>query len=345
MSYPTKELKDIERGDILLTRITFEENTSDYYSGHNPFDIITRARTDKDGNISKTRPVIVLDRVDGDLYVAPLTTQNTSEHDDEHQLELKHTEGLSEDYKSYIEVSNVRRIHTKEWWAIPYITKINPEDMENLTNRYKERVLSDYHFRKEKHTHVYVPNKEEYENQLSMKGYTQTENTWTKNKHNITFKGDMVTSSFDLSLEDILCKEYPNAHFTMRTNAVQKPCSPQIDLLAEDVQRQIKPTLLFKSTTYIPRGVDAITHIGRTVLQVKASTDHGAVSELGAILFAKHKLDYNKLPEFVAWYEEEHGLDVINPVDVKTDFSHFNLSPYLTSDDLIQVTPQIDIKI
>lgn len=64
MPYPTKELQDIERGDILLTRITFEENTSDYYSGHNPFDIITRARTDKDGNISKTRPVIVLDRLE-----------------------------------------------------------------------------------------------------------------------------------------------------------------------------------------------------------------------------------------------------------------------------------------
>lgn len=335
--YPTKPLTDITRGDILLTRILYEENTSDYYSGHNPYDVISRARTDHNGNNSKIRPVVVLDNINGELFVAPLTTKHDSEHDDEHQMELKHTENLPGDTRSFVEVSNVRRIHSRDR-PIPYITKIDPSDMSNLVERYETRILSDYHFREQKHTHVFVPDKKTYENKLKGDGYTQTDNIWSKGKHSVEFKGDMVTSKVDLSLEEVLQKQYPRSHFTMNSGADRKPCSPQIDLLVDDVRSQIKPNLQFYSTNHIPRGLDAITRIGRTTLQIKAATDHGAVSELGTILLAKHKMDFDKLPEFVTWYETEYGLDVVDPVPVKTDFSCLNLSPSLVPDDLFMNT-------
>ena len=47
-----------------------------------------------------------------------------------------------------------------------------------------------------------------------------------------------------------------------------------------------------------------------------------------------NKLDTDLLPEFVTWYEETHGLDVVDPVDVKTDFSELGLSSLLQVQDL-----------
>lgn len=345
MKYPTIPRSEVVRGDILFTRVSFEENTPDYYAGHNPYDVISKARTDQRGNVSKMRPVIVLDNINGELYVAPLTTKHENEHDNEHQMELQHTENLPGDCRSFVEVSNVRRIPARNK-PIPYITKIDNEDMNNLMNRCKERAETDYHFRREKHTHVFIPDRVSYEKSLQDKNYKRNGDTWRKDTHSIEFKGDMVTSKYDLSLEDVLRSEYPHSHFTMRTTATRTPCSPQIDLLVEDVRSRIRSNLQFRSTNELPNGIDAITKYGARNnrsqnIQINASTDHGAINELGNILLARYNINQDKLPEFVTWYEQEHGLEVINPVEIKTDFSHLRLTPSLTIDDLQIEQPQM----
>ena len=47
-----------------------------------------------------------------------------------------------------------------------------------------------------------------------------------------------------------------------------------------------------------------------------------------------NKLDTDLLPEFVTWYEETHGLEVVDPVEVKTDFNELGLSSLLRIEDL-----------
>ena len=108
---------------------------------------------------------------------------------------------------------------------------------------------------------------------------------------------------------------------TFRSGAQRKPCSPQVDLLVDDVQEMLGGIRLdFQSTNHLPAGLDAKTTPARTRIQMRAATDHGAVSELGHLILKMNKISQDKLPEFVTWYEQEHGLDVVNPVEVKTDF-------------------------
>ena len=45
-------------------------------------------------------------------------------------------------------------------------------------------------------------------------------------------------------------------------------------------------------------------------------------------------MDQDLLPQFVTWYEGTHGLEVVDPVEVKTDFEGLGLSSLLQKEDL-----------
>ena len=334
--YPPKKVEELKQGDVVYTPITFEENTTDFYHGHRVYDVISRAVTDKSGNTLKWRPAIIMGKADGELFVAPLTTKNNAGHDYEHQMKLIHTENLPKSENgSFVEVSNMRRIPVKNDREIPFITEAHNEDMSRLKERYRKEVKKDTLYNVHKDSHTFVEDKDELKKTLLKKGYSETENGFEKGNHSISFKGDIATSHYDVSLEDTLKKHHKHAHLTFRSGAQRNPCSPQVDLLVDDVQEMLGGIRLdFQSTNHLPGGLDAKTTPARTRIQMRAATDHGAVSELGHLVLKMNRISQDKLPEFVTWYEQEHGLDVINPVEVKTDFSNIGLSNTITVDDL-----------
>lgn len=322
-------VQQLKKGDIVVAQIAFEENTTDYYHGHPVFDIISRATTDRFGNVSKSRPAIVMGTSENELFVAPLTTKNTSGHDSEHQMEIKYTKEVLEKSASFVEVTNMRRVPVQPYWSLPFIAELHPTDMSRLEERYHEEITRSVLDNPWKDTHTYVDDKQALLESLQSEGYEIIENGVQRERHQITFKGDIATSHRDMSLEATLKQHHRNAHFTTRSGAERKPCSPQIDLLLDDAKQMCQQTIKFQSTNHLPKGLDGKTTFARTHTQVLAANDHGAVSELGSLILRAHKIPQHVLPEFVTWYERENGLEIINPVPVKTDFSRLDLSPSL----------------
>lgn len=140
MATEKRLVSDLEFGDIILANVAFEENTRDYYQGHPVYHIINDAITDEFGRTSKIRPVIVAGRTDNQVFVAPLTSQNGSNYDFEHQLQLEDTTEMLKDVKnSFVEVTDVRRVFLDPSYEVPYLAKLGPIDTENLVEKYKTR--------------------------------------------------------------------------------------------------------------------------------------------------------------------------------------------------------------
>ena len=68
-------------------------------------------------------------RTDNQVFVAPLTSQNGSNYDFEHQLQLEDTAEMLKDVdNSFIEVTDVRRVFLEPSYEVPYLTKLGNMD-------------------------------------------------------------------------------------------------------------------------------------------------------------------------------------------------------------------------
>jgi len=333
---PLVSVKDLKQGDIILAKLVFEENTSDYYHGHRVYDVISHSVTDANGNTSKLRPVIYMGSEGNDIFVAPMTSKHGAKADAAHQLQLEDTKSAQRTKDgSYVEMTNMRKLYMGDDWTVPLLDHIGPNDFKRLNERYQKDAERFAHHLDWKNAYIYLPDKEAYHQRLEKAGYEQTEFGWQKDQHQIMERGDFIMSHQEVSLEDTLKAHHPRSHLTMRSSAERAPLSPQVDLLLDDVRALLKPIPLdLTATTHIPGGLDAMTTPGRTRIQTLAATDHGAVSELGFMVLKLNKLDTDLLPEFVTWYEETHGLEVVDPVEVKTDFNELGLSSLLRVEDL-----------
>ena len=329
-------VSDLEFGDIILANVAFEENTRDYYQGHPVYHIINDAITDEFGRTSKIRPVIVAGRTDNQVFVAPLTSQNGSNYDFEHQLQLEDTTEMLKDVKnSFVEVTDVRRVFLDPTYEVPYLAKLGPIDTENLVEKYKTRFQTRAFNNPIKDTHTFIPDEGEFYQHWENEGYERIGNVVTKDDHTITLHDGIASSHYEVSKEEVLKRTHKHSTFTLRTPTRREPCSPQIDLLVDDVREMLHPIPLdFKSTNKLPTALDAKTTPGRTRIQLLAACDHGAVSELGRLVLKLNKLPEDLLPQFTTWYEVEHGLTVVNPTPVAHDFSDLGLSAMISNQEL-----------
>ena len=333
---PLTAIKDLKQGDIILAKLVFEENTSDYYHGHRVYDVITHAVTDPRGNTAKRRPVIFMGSDGDDIFVAPMTSKHGAKADEAHQLQLLDTPSAQEtEDGSYVEMTNMRKLHMEPDWQVPLLDHVGPNDFRRLNSRYRYDAERFAHHLDWKNAYIYLPDKEKYHEKLERSGYERTDFGWQNGDHQIMERGDFIVSHHDVSLEDTIQAHHPRSHITMRSSAEKAPLSPQVDLLLDDVRELLKPIPLdLTATTEIPGGLDAISTPGRTRIQTLAATDHGAVSELGHFVLKVNQMDQDLLPQFVTWYEETHGLEVVDPVEVKTDFEGLGLSSLLQKEDL-----------
>lgn len=336
MATEKRLVSDLEFGDIILANVAFEENTRDYYQGHPVYHIINDAITDEFGRTSKIRPVIVAGKTDNQVFVAPLTSQNGSNYDFEHQLQLEDTTEMLKDVKnSFVEVTDVRRVFLDPSYEVPYLAKLGPIDTENLVEKYKTRFQTRAFNNPVKDTHTFIPNEDAFYQYWENEGYERKGNTISKDNHTVTLHDGIASSHYEVSKEDVLRRTHKHSTFTLRTPTRREPCSPQIDLLVDDVREMLHPIPLdFKSTNKLPTALDAKTTPGRTRIQLLAACDHGAVSELGRLVLKLNKLPEDLLPQFTTWYEVEHGLNVVNPTPVEHDFSNLGLSAMISNQEL-----------
>lgn len=336
MATKNRLVSDLEFGDIILANVAFEENTRDYYQGYPVYHIINDAITDAFGRTSKIRPVVIMGKTDGQVFVAPLTSQNGSNYDFEHQLQLEDTvEMLKGVDNSFVEVTDVRRVFLDPSYEVPYLAKLGNMDTKNLVEKYKTRFQTRAFNNPTKDTHTYIPDKESFYDYWQNEGYERKGNTVSKDNHHITLHNGIASSHYDVSKEEVLKRTHKHSTFTLRTSTKRKPCSPQIDLLVDDVREMLHPIPLnFKSTNKLPTALDAKTTPGRTRIQLLAACDHGAVSELGKLVLKLNQLPEDLHPQFVTWYETEHGLDVVSPTPVDHDFSNLGLSTMISESEL-----------
>lgn len=336
MAAEKRLVSDLEFGDIILANVAFEENTRDYYQGHPVYHIINDAITDEFGRTSKIRPVIVAGKTDNQVFVAPLTSQNGSNYDFEHQLQLEDTTEMLKDVKnSFVEVTDVRRVFLDPSYEVPYLAKLGPIDTENLVEKYKTRFQTRAFNNPTKDTHTFIPDEDAFYQYWEDEGYERKGNTISKDNHTVTLHDGIASSHYEVSKEDVLRRTHKHSTFTLRTNTRREPCSPQVDLLVDDVREMLHPIPLdFKSTNKLPTALDAKTTPGRTRIQLLAACDHGAVSELGRLVLKLNKLPENLLPQFTTWYETEHGLNVVNPITVEHNFSDLGLSAMISNQEL-----------
>lgn len=344
MATEKRLVSDLEFGDIILANVAFEENTRDYYQGHPVYHIINDAITDSHGRTSKIRPVIVTGRTDNQLFVAPLTSQNGSNYDFEHQLQLEDTKEMLEGVdNSFVEVTDLRRVFLDPTYEVPYLAKLGPIDRQHLLEKYETKFQTRAFNNPIKDTHTFIPNEDAFYQYWKNEGYERTGNIVAKDNHTITLHDGIASSHYEVSKEDVLKRTHKHSTFTLRTNTRREPCSPQVDLLVDDVREMLHPIPLdFKSTNKLPTALDAKTTPGRTRIQLLAACDHGAVSELGRLVLKLNKLPEDLLPQFTAWYETEHGLKVVNPTPVEHDFSDLGLSVSISGNEL-ETTSQINL--
>lgn len=168
----TRKLRDLRKGDIIRTRIPFEENTTDYYNGYQPKEIRGESFKDRFGQTSKPRFVVVVGREDNNIIYLPLTSRHSG-CDTKHQYMLQDnsmTWKRSEDMKSYVECDSLRSVHASPNWDIQYFGRIEENDMANIMSKAGKRKI-DFESKRDQRSYVSRSKDERFEAILEENGF------------------------------------------------------------------------------------------------------------------------------------------------------------------------------
>lgn len=177
----TKRLDSLRKGDIVRMRIPFEENTNDYYNGYRPQDIRGELYTDRFGQTSKPRFVIVLGKEDRQIIYLPLTSRH-ARFDSKHQYMLQDnsmTWKKDPDMKSYVEVDSIRAVYANPEWDIQYFGQVEENDMVNIAVRLGKKEL-DMESKRDQRAYVSRARETGFERQLKDIGYVKTASDQTQ---------------------------------------------------------------------------------------------------------------------------------------------------------------------
>ncbi len=109
--YEKRDIDTLKPGDILFTFALFEENTPDYYNGHDPKDIRGHWYRNRRGEDGKHRPILYMSRDGDNLMYLPITSSRSSHSKDVfHQYQLKDNRMIDDSGQypaSYIEIDKI----------------------------------------------------------------------------------------------------------------------------------------------------------------------------------------------------------------------------------------------
>lgn len=233
MRYETRKPEKLVKGDIVYMGIPFEENTPDYYNGHDPKEIRGHLYENNDGKTAKARYIVVIGRDDNNIIYLPLTSRRAG-FDEQHQYELQDnsmTHKKSPDMKSYVEIDSLRSVYTNLKWDIEYIGRVAETDMVNIMVKLGKR---DIDFESKRDQRAYVSQNKDtiFEKNLVKNGYTLSEENFTEKRYNkedgrtITkSKWGLVKYHVPLSKEEVTelvaKRENKPVEYFMKTNLKQ----------------------------------------------------------------------------------------------------------------------------
>lgn len=174
MEMQSKKLNELRKGDIIRTRVPFEENTYDYYNGYRPQDIRGSLYKDRMGQTSKPRFFVVVGWEENNVIGLPLTSRHSEyNHDNYHHYTLQDnsmTWKHDPDMKSYVEVDSLRAVYVNPKWDIQYMGAVKENDMVNIMVKVGKHGID---FKSQRDQRAYISrNKEEmFEKTLKKNGY------------------------------------------------------------------------------------------------------------------------------------------------------------------------------
>lgn len=124
-------------GDVINIRAPFEENTPEYYNGHDVLDVRGEYVQDSKGNRGKWRPVMVIDVTPTELIYIPLTTSVGSLHDEYYQYHVKDNSMTPQNpnhphRETFAEIGSVRRLPIKPYHKAQFYGTLAEEDIDNI---------------------------------------------------------------------------------------------------------------------------------------------------------------------------------------------------------------------
>lgn len=186
-----KKPRDLRKGDIIRMRIPFEENTPDYYNGHSPKKVRGGLYTDRFGNSSKPRFVVVIGNEGNNIIYLPLTSRHSG-FDSQHQYMLQDnsmTWKRDEDMKSYVECHALRAIYANPNWDIQSFGHVAENDMVNIMVKAGKRSI-DFDSQRDQRTYVSRVKNEQFEKQLESQGFVLKKDP-SGNSYNEEVKGNV----------------------------------------------------------------------------------------------------------------------------------------------------------
>lgn len=213
MAYGDKtNYQDMSFGDVINILAPFEENTPEYYNGHNPLSVRGEYVTDSRGRRGKWRPVMVVDVTETELIYTPLTTSVGSLHDEYYQYHVKDNSMTPQNPKrpnlqTFAEIGSVRKIPIKPHHTAHKYGTLADDDIENIKAALDRDGLS-VSDGLDKYKYVSAEKKELLANRLEATNYQKTEYgnrvTYSQDNREFTvYDSGVIHFHFELPLETV----------------------------------------------------------------------------------------------------------------------------------------------
>ena len=201
-----KQVADLKFGDIVKMKAPYEENTKDYYFGHNVKDVMGGIMVDHFGRPYKIRPVMVIGFENNELTYCTLTSTAESNKDAEHQYKFeKHIDTFGSSSETYIELDGMRSIPAKEKWYFQEVGTLSSVDRNNITSLLTQRAHETDKY-KDNRRFATPKYQRRIGNDLKQKGYDFDEetNTYTKDNKSVTMsKSGLIKYHTEKPIEQV----------------------------------------------------------------------------------------------------------------------------------------------
>ena len=333
--------QDLQFGDVVKVFAPFEENTPEYYNGHEPLDIKGTLESDRNGRTGKFRPVMIVSVTEDSIYYSTLTSHSGAKDDDKFQFPLKKNGFLpnSDKYDTFVEVSSVRRIDAK-YDKYEYYGQVDTEELLGIKKALNDNSFKRIRYKKDYYNYISPQNEKQYRNELKTRGYREIDNQMV-GKTVVSFEDGIVKHHYERTFEEVIILHHPNTQFTRSKDSQSEKLSDKALLLVDQVQERLGDTKLnVKQTKHLPKGIDATLSLDKKGnLNLRTRNDYGLINEMGRLLLVIEKQSSRNLSSFTKWYQEENDMHVTQPnVNVTTAerqmFESFGLTPILTESDL-----------
>ena len=213
-----KLMKDLSFGDIITTRIPFEEITKDYYNGYNEYDVRGELFS-VNGQRSKVRPVMVVAVNDNQLLYVSITSKNGNGGDKFHQYKVTDNSMTPghEYHDTYVEISGVRAKYINPEKNVNVFPKFQPKDLWNIRQSLIDTATTTD--TRDRYAYIGYENVESFRQALVRNNFEQNEkeDKFARDNRTITVRDNgVIHHHFERTIDEVrmLVEEYEGIQLT-----------------------------------------------------------------------------------------------------------------------------------